>query len=65
MKTTQIAKWLNKNKPRFPLISIECEVSVPTLYSIADTPDKKRQQRIIDALTKYIEEQKEVKDGKQ
>lgn len=61
MNTRQISTWLSKNKKRFPVISIDSGVSVPTLYSLAYDPEKKRQQRIIDAVSKYIDSQKVVK----
>lgn len=54
MNTTQIAKWLYKNKSNFYAISIACGVSVPTLYSLVVDADKKRQQRVIDAVSNYI-----------
>jgi len=57
MTSQQISRWLKKNKSHFAIISIESGISVPTLYSLADKPSKKRQKRIVDAITTYITSQ--------
>lgn len=54
MTSQQISRWLKKNKTHFAVIAIESGVSVPTLYSLTDKPSKKRQKRIVDAITTYI-----------
>lgn len=55
MTAAQISKWLVKRKSHFQLISVAIGVSIPTLYSMADHPEKKRQKRIVDAVSNYIE----------
>ncbi len=58
MNTNQISKWLGKNNRDFQAISLACGVSIPTLYNLVAEPGKKRQRRIVDAIAKYIDQQK-------
>lgn len=55
MNTTQISKWLGKNNRDYAVISLNSGVSIPTLYSLASHPNIKRQKRIVEALSNYIE----------
>lgn len=61
MNTKQISSWLGNNTQNFAKISVACGVSIPTLYSVMWKPESKRQKRIIEALNKYISEQKAKK----